>query len=170
MSSYFRDSGVEGALKKKLGLVLNKNDFNRLLEAAKSLPKQQVLHMDFVRGNVLFNGKELCGILDFEKTGYGNKLLDISRTLAFLLVDCKYKDEDKVTKYFLKSGYIKRGDSPFANYKFKKSDLLSELVNYFIYYDFYKFLRHNPYEDLHLNEHFIRTKEHLLKAGIITAV
>ncbi len=128
--------------------------------------------MDFVRGNILFKGSKICGILDFEKAGYGIKLLDIARTLAFLLVDCKYKNEVKIRKYFLQSGYIKRGGADFnrriINTADKKLDLLEELVNTFLIYDFYKFLRHNPYEFLHQNEHFIRTKKYLLERGVIT--
>ncbi len=49
-------------------------------------------------------------------------------------------------------------------------DLLEVLVDLFLFYDFYKFLRHNPYESLTDNEHFIRTKAILLRQGLIRTV
>jgi hypothetical protein len=119
--------------------------------------------MDFVRGNILFEGDEISGILDFEKTASGHTVMDISRTLAFLLVDCKYKTIDKVIKYFLYSGYQKRG---------KNKDIGNDadrkiLVEMFLFYDLYKFLLHNPYEFLQQNEHYVRTKDILIGRGVL---
>ena len=121
--------------------------------------------MDFVRGNILFAEDEkaqITGVLDFEKATWGPPVFDIARTLAFLIVDCKYKDEAKVRKYFLHSGYNKRGQA-----EFEPTELLEDLLNFFLLYDFYKFLRHNPYESLKDNEHFVRTRDFLLKRNII---
>ncbi|HWZ65649.1 MAG TPA: phosphotransferase [Patescibacteria group bacterium] len=171
MQTYFTDPNVMGALWAKLNLKIRHTNFQPLLHICQKLPDQQALHMDFVRGNVLFetvdNGLTISGILDFEKTGRGHVVFDIARTLAFLLVDCKYKDETKVRKYFLQSGYSKRGASPYATLVVKQHDLLEDLLDFFLVHDFYKFLRHNPYEFLPQNEHFIRTRDLLLRRHIL---
>jgi Ser/Thr protein kinase RdoA (MazF antagonist) len=163
MERYFADEGARAALANKLGLAIA--DITRMqpaLDACAGLPAQ-ALHMDFVRGNILFNDTPaITGILDFEKTAWGSPLFDIARTLAFLIVDCKYKPEAKVRKYFLHSGYSKRGQSSFEH-----SPHFEGLVSFFLLHDFYKFLRHNPYESLDQNEHFVRTRSFLLKRNII---
>ncbi len=162
MERYFADPGVSNAMRQKLGLTLTLPMFEklqRMLAWARTLPGTQALHMDFVRGNILFNdAAQITGVLDFEKTAAGNPAFDIARTLAFLLVDCKYKAADKVRKYFLMSGYQKRGSVPLPPLK-----LIDSLVPMFLLHDFYKFLRHNPYESLAQNEHYTRTRDILLE-------
>lgn len=106
----------------------------------------------------------VSGILDFEKTAYGHPLFDVARTLAFLLVDCKYKEPEKVRKYFLGSGYIKRGAAVLP---VRHMDLLEPLLGIFLFYDLYKFLRHNPYESLPFNEHFMRTVALLIPRKLV---
>ncbi|MBX6334367.1 phosphotransferase, partial [Candidatus Saccharibacteria bacterium] len=165
MERYFTDGGVRDAMARKLGLVLhNAARLKPVLAETSSLPCQP-LHMDFVRSNILFDEQEkakITGILDFEKAAWGPPIFDIARTLAFLIVDCKYKEERKVRKYFLHSGYNKRG---MAN--FTPTPLLEDLLNFFLLHDFYKFLRHNPYESLEQNEHFTRTRDFLLNRNIL---
>lgn len=184
MTAYFGNPDVATAMQAKLQLTLQPvfMQFGELLSVCDQLHGQQQLHMDFVRGNILFApaigegnlevGKvRISGILDFEKAGRGHPILDIARTLAFLLVDCKHKTGSQVRKYFLHSGYSKRGIAPLPLRGFKRpggnTEILEELVSLFLLYDLYKFLRHNPYESLHQNEHFVRTKEILLKRKII---
>jgi Ser/Thr protein kinase RdoA (MazF antagonist) len=180
MRAYFAKPGVQEAVQRKLGLIIDDTvfkEFKRLLATCSHLSGQQVLHMDFVRSNILFDdtGGELhiSGILDFEKTAVGIPLFDIARTLAFLLVDCKYKEAEKIRKYFLRSGYQKRGAAIFKNITVTiGSDhriVLDQLVELFLFYDFYKFLRHNPYEFLSENEHYIRTRDILLDYQLIAA-
>ena len=163
MERYFADPGVSAAMQQKLGLSAPLEriaDARRLLAACRGLPSRQALHMDFVRSNILFEpalpGIRISGILDFEKAAAGHPAFDIARTLAFLLVDCKYKPAAKVRKYFLYSGYHKRGAAPLDP---RLLQLVDRLVAMFLLYDFYKFLRHNPYENLPANEHFARTKD-----------
>nr|AIA11076.1 Phosphotransferase enzyme family [uncultured bacterium] len=177
MTRYLADPGVQAALQHKLGLRLAPAQFQkyrRLLDACAALPRQQALHMDFVRGNILFNDEPattrpsdlkvtISGILDFEKTAFGHPLFDIARTLAFLLVDCKFKTGDKVRKHFLFSGYARRSQASLPN----QPELLDALIDLFLTYDFYKFLRHNPYEALPANEHFVRTKQLLAQRGLL---
>lgn len=163
MERYFSDRGVQEAIHKKLGITNVNAHFETLHAHCAALPGQQVLHLDFVRGNVLFIGTQVSGIIDLEKTAKGHRLLDVARTLSFLLVDCKYKPEQKIRKYFLQSGYIKRGRQQLSSQDF---DLLEKLIDFYLVHDFYKFLRHNPYESLFANEHFIRTKVLLLKRGL----
>ncbi len=185
MRHYFSDKAVQAAMRTKLGISLDIAQFKQqkaLLKACKRLPDQQALHMDFVRGNILFRQATeadrlvvgttaVSGILDFEKTAYGHPLFDIARTLAFLLVDCKHKDTAAVRKYFLYSGYTKRG--PVAVRPLTVRDgaarfvILEALVDMFLLYDFYKFLRHNPYEFLHQNEHYVRTKDILIQHKLL---
>jgi Ser/Thr protein kinase RdoA (MazF antagonist) len=174
MQSYFAEPGVQAAMYEKLGVRVEQRQLETLMAAVAScrdLPGQQPLHMDFVRGNILFDSSGISGILDFEKTAFGHPLFDIARTLAFLLVDCKYKSETKVRKYFLYSGYHKRGAATFKDVAVKRGEqrgsLLELLVDLFLLYDFYKFLRHNPYEFLEQNEHFVRTKNILTKREVI---
>lgn len=188
MQEYFSQTGVISALSKKLSLQIDSGmfDFYRtVLKNTRRLPNQQMLHMDLVRGNILFdkakkypkaslkvNEYAITGILDLEKTAYGHPVFDIARTLAFLLVDSKYKSPDKVRKYFLYSGYVKRGGHKIPHITFAKYDIeydvLEILTTFFLLYDFYKFLRHNPYESLLENEHFIRTRAMLLDQKVIT--
>lgn len=178
MQSYFARPGVQGALRRKLGLSIADevfDEFKKLLRACSYLPAQQVLHMDFVRSNILFDDSNdelsISGILDFEKAAYGSPLFDIARTLAFLLVDCKYKEAEKVRKYFLRSGYQKRGSATYKDITITigaaRITVLDRLVELFLVYDFYKFLRHNPYKYLRQNEHFVRTSTRLLGGRLI---
>lgn len=165
MQVYFTKPQVVEAVGQKLDMQLEiRFDlYRRLLEQCDTLLSHQVLHMDFVRGNILFKDDEVSGILDFEKTAIGSPVVDIARTLAFLLVDCKYKSQDKVYKYFLYSGYKKRGAAKNIG-DVKTRELLIEL---FLLYDFYKFLRHNPYESLYANEHYTRTRDMLIERSVI---
>jgi Ser/Thr protein kinase RdoA (MazF antagonist) len=166
METYFADPQVARALQEKLGLHL-RVDFARLhklLDTCGRLKRQQPLHMDFVRSNILFGpDAAVTGIIDFERTGQGHPVLDVARTLAFLLVDCKYKPADKVRKYFLQSGYYKRGGGPLLN-----AGLLDGLLTLNLLHDFYKFLRHNPYEFLTENEHYLRTADLLRTHRLVT--
>jgi len=183
MHSYFSDPQVCSALQQKTGLSVNEKVFKTILitlRVCEKLPNQQVLHMDFVRSNILFSGSQdnsklaISGILDFEKTAYGHIVFDIARTMAFLMVDCKNKTPGQVHKYFLISGYIRRGGNGFQNIilnvKDRKINVLDSLINLFLLYDFYKFLRHNPYEYLYQNEHFIKTKKLLLERSLICSI
>jgi Ser/Thr protein kinase RdoA (MazF antagonist) len=167
MERYFTQPEIQRAILDKLKLLPPHIDhFFPLLTdlGAKNTHHQQPLHMDFVRGNILFteNSSQISGILDFEKTAWGHPLFDIARTLAFLLVDCKYKPEEKIRKYFLDSGYQKRGTATLTDEHY-----LEPLLDLFLTYDFYKFLRHNPYESLHENEHFMRTRNLLITRGVL---
>ncbi len=165
MRRYFESADVVRAVSEKLSLnfTVSFDRYERLLEGCRDLPSSQQLHMDFVRGNILFSGTEITGILDFEKTSVGHPLFDVARTLAFLLVDCKYKTEDEVRLYFLQSGYHKRGEMKLDFYP----ALLERLVEFFLLHDIYKFLRHNPYESLADNEHFTRTVSILTRGGVL---
>ena len=179
---YFNDKQVYTAIRQKLGVavpITTAREHQKLMRVCRGLAGQQVLHMDFVRGNILFaedSGKlGVSGVLDFEKIAYGHPLFDIGRTLAFLLVDCKYKQEHKIKKYFLQSGYNKRGAQQIRDitvHDILEDDIsiLERLIDLFLLYDFYKFLRHNPYEFLCQNEHYERTKQILINRNIIRAV
>jgi Ser/Thr protein kinase RdoA (MazF antagonist) len=172
---YFSAPQVTGAMRQKLNVAVEPGVLEDALVLLKnpSAGPQQPLHMDFVRGNILFGGTtipdltlhkvRLSGILDFEKTALGSPVVDIARTLAFLLVDCKYKQSQKVYKYFLQSGYMKRGASSMP----PDSELLEKYVNLFLLHDFYKFLRHNPYESLAANEHYVRTRHILHERNMV---
>jgi Ser/Thr protein kinase RdoA (MazF antagonist) len=183
MERYFADPDVHEAIGRKLGITVPPStvrEYRKLLGICRKLAGQQVLHMDFVRGNILFSQNawtsdtalQVSGVLDFEKTAFGHPLFDVARTLAFLLVDCKYKRENKIRKYFLASGYNKRGAQQIIDITIPdilKSDIsiLERLLDMFLLHDFYKFLRHNPYESLAENEHFMRTKQILINRNII---
>ena len=167
IDKYMSSDDVKMAMLSKLDITIDVDfkKYRRLLNGCAELPGKQQLHMDFVRGNILFapasradscqlDNLAITGILDFEKTAVGLPVFDVARTLAFLLVDCKNKSTEKVWKYFLQSGYKKRGNAKLVY----NNLLLRQLVEFFLLHDFYKFLRHNPYESLAQNEHFTRTR------------
>ncbi len=181
MTGYFAQTGVQKALEVKLELQAPKHmdRFVRVFNELRNATDQHLLHMDFVRGNVLFGQRtansqygygsvEISGIIDFEKTAYGLAVFDVARTLAFLLIDTKYKREAEVRRYFLRSGYIKHGEvNLITHYKVgsKPINVLEVLVDFFLLHDLYKFLLHNPYEYLSSNEHYIRTVTLLKQRG-----
>lgn len=176
MVEYFSDLKINTAIDRKLSIfvpVTSVNGFQKTFTLIALLPKQQPLHLDFVRSNILFanNAAEITGILDFEKAAYGHPVIDVARTLAFLLVDCKYKTEEQIRKYFLISGYNKRGQAQIIKPRVKQAhqeiDVLEHMINFFLLHDFYKFLRHNPYESLYENEHYIKTRDLLIARGVI---
>jgi Ser/Thr protein kinase RdoA (MazF antagonist) len=187
LQRYFAQAGVTSALTTKLHLQLNPRALTSAqatLSLASKLPDHQPLHLDFVRGNILFgpaadhpetrltlNDLAITGIIDFEKTAVGPRIFDLARTLAFLLVDCKTKTPAQVFKYFLHSGYNKRGSTsfkpPIVVHRGRRVDLLQALINFYLLHDFYKFLRHNPYESLPENEHFVRTVALLQQRGYL---
>lgn len=185
MQAYFSDENVTRAMRQKLGVAIDLETirrFHALIRLFDSNERQQPLHMDMVRGNLLFDiasehdvwqigDVALTGVIDFEKTAYGHPLFDMARTLAFLLVDCAVKDETKIRRYFLFSGYNKRGH---ARYDYKATfagathgQLLDGLVEFFLLHDLYKFLRHTPYESLNDNHHYIRTRNILIRHGMV---
>jgi Ser/Thr protein kinase RdoA (MazF antagonist) len=186
MQRYFERQTTVRAVAKKLGVSLPPSALETLrhfVAACQDLPDQQLLHMDLVRGNVLFSQSSetdglteerlaLTGILDFEKAGLGHPLFDIARTLAFLLVDCSTKTDAQVRKYFVQSGYRKRGQSQVKPLSVTlphgvKCDVLETAIDLFLLYDFYKFLRDNPYESLAQNYHYMRTRDILLQKNLL---
>lgn len=178
MREYFSDENVRGALVDKLNLVINPalfELFDKTFDLAQKLPEQIPLHLDLVRGNVLYGDSpslwqiddlSLTGVIDFEKTARGSVVFDLARTYAFLLVDCSQKTPEKIYKYLISSGYNKRGKNhieltgDFAKVFYK-------LVRFYLFYDFYKFLLHNPYEFLYQNHHFELTKNILLDKNML---
>jgi Ser/Thr protein kinase RdoA (MazF antagonist) len=178
LEGYFAGDTVNKAIDTKLGVKLKPEiirHYLQILKVCQNLPDKQMLHMDFVRGNILFNSTageiSISGILDFEKAGYGHVLLDIARTLAFLFVDCKYKDPAEIHQKFLISGYVRSSDEAFSDIVINKAkqkvSILNELTKMFMLHDFYKFLRHNPYEFLSENEHYVRTRDYLIQGKVL---
>jgi Ser/Thr protein kinase RdoA (MazF antagonist) len=185
METYFNDPDVMLALRDKLDITIDTSsiaEIRQLINVFENLPSRQPLHMDMVRGNVLFapTGTDdvwqigdiaLTGVIDFEKTTIGHPLFDIARTLAFLLVDCSSKNETKILKYFLTSGYNKRGHAtydPHATIRgISHAQLLDGLIAFFLLHDLYKFLRHTPYESLPDNHHYIRTRNILIGHAMV---
>ncbi|HET7528945.1 MAG TPA: phosphotransferase [Candidatus Saccharimonadales bacterium] len=175
MRTYFSQPGVKQAMKEKLGLNIRHEVFDycaSVINLCRRLPDRQALHMDLVRGNILFDegsgGLFISGILDFEKASYGFRYFDLGRTLAFLLTDSFYKSDQEVFKNFLLRGYVRAGGGEYKSIKVGKTDLLAAIIDLFCVYDFYKFLKHAPYESLPDNHHFVRTRERLLKRGLVT--
>lgn len=179
ISKYFADTSVQQAILDKLRLAIPLLIFPRFKQTilfAAHLPAQP-LHLDLVRGNILFSScgpkttgtpwqiGNVCisGIIDFEKAALGAPLFDIARTYAFLLADCANKTPEQIYKYLIYSGYNKRGSADI----WPNTKLLQALVDFYLFYDFYKFLEHNPYEFLRQNHHFLRTKDILITRGVI---
>lgn len=176
MQQYFETGTVAAAAKAKLGIAVpNAQLFglHNFLKAMNQTVDRQVLHMDYVRGNVLFAGSDavseftlgsvkLTGIIDLEKAAVGHVLFDVARTLAFLLVDCAAKTPREIYKYFLISGYRKRGGGIIPD-----QEQLETAVDLFLLYDLYKFMRDTPYESLTQNHHYIRTRDILVRRKML---
>lgn len=177
MEQYFSSEGVSRAFSEKLSLQMNISftEMRRIITRISELPNQQPLHMDMVRGNVLFKPAEdddtltignlaLSGVIDLERASIGHPIFDIGRTHAFLLVDCM-KPPEKIAKYLIESGYEKRGGRRLGEIIDSSSlnELYKPLLLTFLTYDLYKFLRQNPYESLASNHHFVRTRDLLVE-------
>lgn len=180
MQKYFLR--VEPWIERKLSVKLNWGSIEEIFKMieqrlATSSIRENVLHYDFVRGNILFSDKldkelDICpitGVLDFEKVCLGHELVDVARTLAFLIIDCKYKKEAVVRKRFLESGYNKRGRNSLHLIA-AEENFFEYLLAFFWLRDFWKFLLHNPYEDLYLNEHYKRTRNKLLGVDLLCSI
>ena len=188
MNDYFSQAGVRSATKAKLHVRVDEALLSRLdafLRACDGLPDQQILHMDFVRGNVLFRRAQpddryqeaelaLSGIIDLEKAAIGHPLMDVARTLAFLLVDCSTKPQAKIYKYLIDSGYRKRGQMQLRPVNMRLAgrhyDLLEQSIDLYLLHDFYKFLSQNPYESLADNYHYVRTRDRLIARGMLQSI
>lgn len=185
MERYFTNPDVIRAVRDKLDMTIDTTSIaqiRRLIGMFEDSSDRQPLHMDMVRGNVLFDTPTvddrwqigdiaLTGVIDFEKTAIGHPLFDIARTLAFLLVDCAGKEELKIIRYFLSSGYNKRGhgvyDPQLTINGISHAQLLDGLIAFFLLHDLYKFLRHTPYESLPENHHYSRTRDILIRHAMI---
>ena len=162
---YFARPDVQQAMKNKLRIGLDTQTIALAVQYLHAHPKApaHALHMDLVRGNVLFRtnvagryslgSTELSGILDLEKAAQGPPEFDVARSLAFLFVD-SIKSPEQIVKYFVRSGYIKRGHMSSPDMAW-----IRQLIDMFLLYDLYKFLRDNPYESLSDNHHFVRTRD-----------
>lgn len=181
MAAYFQDTAIQTAMTDKLGVELDCRSLEHMklfLGACGNLPTQ-VLHMDFVRGNILFGNPghgspfaigdiALTGIIDFEKAAAGHPLFDIARTLAFLYADCASKTPLQLRRYVIDAGYRKRGLHAVKATSVSlpdgiKCDVLETAVTLFLLHDLYKFLRSNPYESLQKNHHYCRTRDLLVQ-------
>ncbi|MBU1245514.1 MAG: phosphotransferase [Nanoarchaeota archaeon] len=80
------------------------------VEKIKFNTKQVPLHYDFHKENLLFDKKQVVGILDFERLLYAPRILDIAH-----LIKCTYKKD--------KSGFIKR-----VNFIIKEYDKVNPLT------------------------------------------
>lgn len=70
---------------------------------------KMLLHLDFGRGNLLFDKKKkLCGVLDFEEAKWGEVEEDLGCTLSFLVADNLQLEQNRIEKVFL-SGYQRNG-------------------------------------------------------------
>ncbi|MCW1908203.1 MAG: phosphotransferase [Candidatus Saccharibacteria bacterium] len=171
MSVYFNQPGVLRALQIKLRLALTTKDlvgYAVTIDELKTLSGRQPLHMDYVRGNILFDesaaAPTITGVIDFEKAAMGHPLVDAARTLAFLAVDCKYQTPARAQRYFLHTGYLNNA----ADLENEMStNLFTQVINLFLLHDFYKFLLHNPYEALNENHHFRRTAALLVQKRLL---
>ena len=173
MSEYFTRAPVQSAISQKLGIRLTADfdDYRNLVKALDETYVKQPLHLDFVRGNILFDKNNdqynyaigsiaISGIIDLEKASLGHPVWDIGRTFAFLVVDCP-KPTAKIFKYFIQSGYQKRGGRNDA------LPHLEQIVGFYLLYDLYKFLRDNPYEHLEQNHHYKHTRDELAMRNML---
>lgn len=163
----------QDTIAQKLRLQLNADKMMTIVKNIQQLDENQIVHYDFVRGNILFSDKKedetypITGIIDFEKTMIATPEVDIARTISFLLIDCKYKTDKQISQNFIKEGYIRMG-----NGRISRLDVINTLMIYFWVRDIWKFLSSNPYDSLSLNYHYQETKTRLLDShsGPITKI
>jgi len=80
-----------------------------LHQSFRRLNNKTLLHLDFARGNLLFNKKkEVAGILDFEEAGWGIVEKDLACSLSFFVVDNGQLADNQIWGNFLK-GYTDGG-------------------------------------------------------------
>jgi len=171
MLAYFLKN--EKSITQKLALKINEREIKALYQKIRDLipttkPCYQLTHCDFVRGNVLFSDvKErfvypITGVLDFEKIMLAPIEVDLARTLAFLFVDCKYKSEEDILRYFISEGYSGKL-APQRYVDSMETEFNDINIKYYMLYfwlrDLWKLLQCNPYEDLRMNYHFKKTVE-----------
>lgn len=200
--NYWQRPAVSSALKQKLNLSWNWpkiDQLTKLFSALTVLPGQ-LLHLDLVRSNILFDSRPakvspaavsswpaayldprfgltpspaakhsnqilvVSGLIDLEKMAHGPIILDLARTLAFLLVDCPTKTDHQINQYFLFSGYQKRGSTSLPTL-----ELLPSCLNLFWALDAYHFLHANPYESLPQNQHWLATRQRLISSQLLIA-
>lgn len=179
MKGYLTDTTISKTTEAKLGLQVQIPNYSHLFDNLHQHNLETILHMDMVRGNLLFQDEKrntatpftidsitLSGVIDFEKVAIGHPLFDIARSLAFLLVDSQ-KSYPQIIKYFIDSGYRKRGGGRVERIQIDGQDVLTGLISFYLLYDFYKFLKQNPYESLHLNHHYRKTKQALLSLNVL---
>ncbi|MBD3329774.1 phosphotransferase [Candidatus Dojkabacteria bacterium] len=175
MLEYFNRN--EKFIKIKLGVKLDFSAYDLLIKSIQTTFQTgfQLIHCDFVRGNILFSQKKLpkvypiTGVLDFEKVMAAPIQVDLARTLAFLLVDCKYKTREEIIKYFITEGYLWKVEKGIPDSKLNFNEI-QKLVNYFWMRDLWKLLQCNPYEDLSLNFHYDKTVQKLIKQKLILSI
>lgn len=90
------------------------DDFEKILkngEYVKFKKNLSIIHMDFHLGNLVFNGKKIVGILDFDNIAYGPKSIDLYQLITkacvkkkfniskFELIISEYKKSYNLKKY-----------------------------------------------------------------------
>lgn len=88
-------SGIEKYMEFDHALDDYKNYFNKLFDQEKlnlwkdSKLKSGLIHGDLYSDNILFDGKEISKILDFEQSGLGEYLLDLGICISGCCIDMK---------------------------------------------------------------------------------
>jgi homoserine kinase type II len=76
------DRAMALAINAALPLYLSLADHLPDANDAFSVGAKRLLHGDFHKGNVLFKGHQLSGVIDFDHLTYGYRLMDLARSLA----------------------------------------------------------------------------------------
>ncbi|MBI2309353.1 phosphotransferase [Candidatus Collierbacteria bacterium] len=94
------------------------------------------LHLDFARGNVLFQpgSSNAIGVIDFETTAIGPVEQDLGRTLSFILVDSpiNLNREDPLRSILQGSSFFERWNTLLTNYSltFRKDKVINWTLRY----------------------------------------
>ena len=81
----------------------------------------QLLHLDFARGNVLFepSAPEAKAVIDYEKVALGSREQDLGRTASYLLVDAHLPEQSAVASHqdqLLSAVFAERLDAWLSHY------------------------------------------------------
>lgn len=77
-----REPAIAAAINAVIPLYQSLADHLPDTDDAFSVGAKRLLHGDFHKGNLLFSGLRLSGVIDFDHLRYGYRLMDIARSLA----------------------------------------------------------------------------------------
>jgi hypothetical protein len=112
-------------------------------QAAGPATGEQWLHLDFARGNVLFepHTTEAKAVIDYETATVGPREQELGRTASYLLVDASLADQNELIPHrdqLLRGSFAQRLDAWLSHYPapFNKQQVLLWTASYLLVQDY----------------------------------